>query len=193
MWPRPPHPVPNVPDDREAPLLRAGMAEVVMMIWVVREAIYFSREGWTGIRGARPSGKSVCEEMQEGAAAQLFLIHPPAQRGEGGAQRRVGALPRSPRYLGSSNASRFACRSSMRSSASILSWGRISRRKAADGPSWWSLRSCKLSPSLNAFRESYIVNARLRATGPLIVNASSKETGNPTKKSSGSIVPKSLI
>jgi hypothetical protein len=48
----------NVRDDREAPLLRDGMAGVVNVIWGDREAIYFSREGWTGIRDRCPTGKS---------------------------------------------------------------------------------------------------------------------------------------
>jgi hypothetical protein len=29
------------------------------LIWVFREAIYFLAEGWTGIRRACPSGKSL--------------------------------------------------------------------------------------------------------------------------------------
>jgi hypothetical protein len=36
---------PNVVDDREPALMRDEMAEVAMMIWVSREAIYFSPRG----------------------------------------------------------------------------------------------------------------------------------------------------
>jgi hypothetical protein len=35
----------NVRDDRDTPLMRDRMAKVVNLIWVFREAIYFSREG----------------------------------------------------------------------------------------------------------------------------------------------------
>jgi hypothetical protein len=35
--PRPPHPVPNVRDDRDTPLSRAGTARLVVLIWVDRE------------------------------------------------------------------------------------------------------------------------------------------------------------
>ena len=47
---RPSHPMPHVRDDRDTPLLRAGMAETVNVIWGNREAEYFSREGWTDFR-----------------------------------------------------------------------------------------------------------------------------------------------
>ena len=55
---------PNVRDDREPPLLRDEMAVVVNLIWVFREAIYFSRGDWTGIREPCPSrlGKN-CQAM----------------------------------------------------------------------------------------------------------------------------------
>jgi hypothetical protein len=46
--PRPSHPVPNVRDDRETPLVRDGMAGVMDLIWGKREGIYFLRWGWTG-------------------------------------------------------------------------------------------------------------------------------------------------
>ena len=39
--PHPSHPVPNVRDDREAPLLRDGMARNMDLIWVKREEQYF--------------------------------------------------------------------------------------------------------------------------------------------------------
>jgi len=45
--PRPPHPVPNVRDDRDTPLSRDGMAGDMEVIWVKREVEYFSRAGWT--------------------------------------------------------------------------------------------------------------------------------------------------
>jgi len=46
--PRPSHPASYVRDDREAPLLWNGTATNVNLIWGLREAIYFCREGWTG-------------------------------------------------------------------------------------------------------------------------------------------------
>jgi hypothetical protein len=39
---------PNVRDDGQRPSSRAGIAEVVMLIWVKREAIYFCARDWTG-------------------------------------------------------------------------------------------------------------------------------------------------
>jgi len=45
---RPPHSVPNVRDDRETPLQRAGTARDIEVIWVRRERIYFCRQDWTG-------------------------------------------------------------------------------------------------------------------------------------------------
>jgi hypothetical protein len=59
--PRPPHPVPNVRDDREAPLLRDGMARVVDLICPTAKAKYFSQRGWTGTKQRNevicPSGR----------------------------------------------------------------------------------------------------------------------------------------
>src|SRR5712671_4420483 len=48
--PRPSHPVPNVRDDRDTPLLWAGTRETVSLIWGKREAEYFCAKGWTGFR-----------------------------------------------------------------------------------------------------------------------------------------------
>jgi hypothetical protein len=45
---RPSHPVPNVRDDRETPLVRAGMANDIDLIWVSGEAEYFLKSDWTG-------------------------------------------------------------------------------------------------------------------------------------------------
>ena len=59
---RPSHPLPNVRDDRDTPLLWAGTAQTVSLIWGKREAEYFCAKGWTGFRTRRffcPSGKSV--------------------------------------------------------------------------------------------------------------------------------------
>jgi hypothetical protein len=39
--PRPPHPLPNVRDDRDTPLSRAGTAADMEVIWVEPEAEYF--------------------------------------------------------------------------------------------------------------------------------------------------------
>src|SRR5882724_11310382 len=49
----------NVRDDRDPPLMRDEAGEVIRLIWVFDETEYFSREGWTDFRAARPSGKSV--------------------------------------------------------------------------------------------------------------------------------------
>jgi hypothetical protein len=46
------------------------MRKVINSIWVFREAIYFSREGWTGIRNPCPSGKSLdARERESGCGA----------------------------------------------------------------------------------------------------------------------------
>jgi hypothetical protein len=39
--------------------MRGGTSEVVKLIWVFREAIYFCVKGWTGFCDDCPSGKSV--------------------------------------------------------------------------------------------------------------------------------------
>src|SRR6266567_997146 len=57
--PRPPHPTPTFVTIASRPSSRSGMAKVVSLIWVNREAIYFLQEDWTGIREPSPSGKSV--------------------------------------------------------------------------------------------------------------------------------------
>ena len=46
--PRPPHPAPNVRDDREAPLVSGRDGGDIVLIWVCREAIYFFARDWTG-------------------------------------------------------------------------------------------------------------------------------------------------
>ncbi len=59
---RPSHPLPNVRDDRDTPLLWAGTMETVSLIWGKREAEYFCAKGWTAFRMRRffcPSGKSL--------------------------------------------------------------------------------------------------------------------------------------
>jgi hypothetical protein len=38
----------NVRDDRETPLKRDGMAEIMEVIWGQREGIYFCEGDWTG-------------------------------------------------------------------------------------------------------------------------------------------------
>jgi hypothetical protein len=46
---RPPHPAPNVRDDRETPLVQGhGTAGFMDLIWAKREAVYFCSDGWTG-------------------------------------------------------------------------------------------------------------------------------------------------
>src|ERR1700720_2622650 len=59
--PRPPHPVPNVRDDRDTPLSRDGMAADIEVIWVSGEQEYFCKRGWTGKSARRPSGKSLLQ------------------------------------------------------------------------------------------------------------------------------------
>jgi hypothetical protein len=51
--PRPPHPTPNVRDDRETPLVRgAGRLESIMLLLANGEAKYFLRKGWTRPRNS---------------------------------------------------------------------------------------------------------------------------------------------
>ena len=45
--PRPPHPVPNVRDDRDTPLFRDGMPEVLEVIWGKRKQENFCKRGST--------------------------------------------------------------------------------------------------------------------------------------------------
>jgi hypothetical protein len=45
--PRPPHPVPNVRDDRDTPLLWDGMRRVLEVIWGLRKQKYFCKQDWT--------------------------------------------------------------------------------------------------------------------------------------------------
>src|SRR5438067_3461676 len=44
---RPPHPVPNVRDDRETPLCVGRDGGSVKVIWVRNENKYFCKRGWT--------------------------------------------------------------------------------------------------------------------------------------------------
>jgi hypothetical protein len=46
--PRPPHPEPDVRDDRDTPLSGPETAAGIEVIWGAREPEYFSRQGWTG-------------------------------------------------------------------------------------------------------------------------------------------------
>ena len=67
----------NVRDDsRSAP--HAGRdARTINVIWGNREAIYFSREGWTGIREPCPSGKSLHRKSARRACStRIFFILP---------------------------------------------------------------------------------------------------------------------
>src|SRR3954452_11614555 len=45
--PRPPHPVPNVRDDRDTPLRWDGMARLIVLIWVRSETECFCKGDWT--------------------------------------------------------------------------------------------------------------------------------------------------
>jgi len=56
--PRPPHPAPNVRDDRDTPLMWDGMAMDIVVIWVFGKSEYFFVRGWTGNSQNSPSGKS---------------------------------------------------------------------------------------------------------------------------------------
>src|SRR3954451_4814222 len=47
MLPRPPHPVPNVRDDRDTPLMWDGMARLIVLIWVRSETEYICKWDWT--------------------------------------------------------------------------------------------------------------------------------------------------
>jgi hypothetical protein len=44
---RPPHPAPNVRDDRDTPLKWDGIAADIGVIWVRREPNYFCKVDWT--------------------------------------------------------------------------------------------------------------------------------------------------
>jgi hypothetical protein len=55
---RPPHPVPNVRDDRETPLCVGQDGALIILIWVNREQEYFFERGWTPKRLSCPSGKT---------------------------------------------------------------------------------------------------------------------------------------
>jgi hypothetical protein len=57
--PRPPHPVPNVRDDRETPLLWDGIRKVLEVIWGVWEPKYFCKRDSTPLSTNRPTGKSL--------------------------------------------------------------------------------------------------------------------------------------
>ena len=76
--PRPPLPAPNVRDDRDTPLLRARDGRVVRVIWVNREAEYFSLAGWTRCRAKRklicPSGSHTGDHIWCTHAAASFLL-----------------------------------------------------------------------------------------------------------------------
>jgi hypothetical protein len=54
--PRPPHPEPNVRDDRDTPLKRDGITMDMQVICVGRERKYFCKKGWTGDSVICPSG-----------------------------------------------------------------------------------------------------------------------------------------
>src|SRR5712664_1579564 len=56
--PRPPHPVPNVRDNRDTPLLWDGMAESINLFLPNGEAEYFCKGGWTPGSTNCPTGKS---------------------------------------------------------------------------------------------------------------------------------------
>jgi hypothetical protein len=75
---------PRVRDDREPPLQRNGMAGVLDLIWVKREAEYFCEKGWTGQPLICPSGKlstvcaSRCKSVEAGRSCMAH--HSPILR-----------------------------------------------------------------------------------------------------------------
>ena len=52
----PSRPVPNVRDDREAPLVRDRMRAAVLVIWPRAQAEHFWRQGWTQVLRDLPDG-----------------------------------------------------------------------------------------------------------------------------------------
>src|SRR5450755_3096529 len=95
---RPPHPAPRfVTIGRNAPLNEAGCERGTIHQFLKNGSKIFLREGWTGIRGRRPSGKSAGFVAHEGGAPQrlfaFFIL--PRERSEwqeGGAKRRGAVL-----------------------------------------------------------------------------------------------------
>jgi hypothetical protein len=61
---RPPHPMPNVRDDRETPLLWAGTGRISELICARREAKYFCKRGLTPVRKIRSSDLPVGQNGQ---------------------------------------------------------------------------------------------------------------------------------
>jgi hypothetical protein len=59
MLSRPPHPAPNVYDDRETPLSRGAGCAKHTLILISEKQKYFLQEGWTGFCEPRLSGKSL--------------------------------------------------------------------------------------------------------------------------------------
>ena len=62
--PRPPHPAPNVHDDRETPLSRDGTIRVLDLIWVRREENYFCKWDWTGTSVICPVEQITCRRRK---------------------------------------------------------------------------------------------------------------------------------
>src|SRR6266702_7663884 len=81
MPPRPPHPVPNVDDVRNAPLWD-GTVRISELIWVRPEEKYFCKRGWTSHFGKHevicPSGKISRPVRRRRAKAEavtrLFIV-----------------------------------------------------------------------------------------------------------------------
>jgi hypothetical protein len=67
---RPSHPVPYVRDDRDTPLLWAGMAGDIEVIWLWREQEYLFKGDWTGGIGLMRFNKSNSASTRIGPAGR---------------------------------------------------------------------------------------------------------------------------
>jgi hypothetical protein len=82
---RPPHPMPNVRDDRETPLLWAGTVRISELICARREAKYFCKRGLTRllkIRSDLPVGQFLHVALEPFASFLVRCYAPP--RNDGG-------------------------------------------------------------------------------------------------------------
>jgi hypothetical protein len=86
--PRPPHPAPNVRDDRETPLCsRARDARIMDLIWAKREAKYFCGKDWTG-RNSLIGFDNFAFRRRGPTWISVLIFSPPSFRGWCEAVRR---------------------------------------------------------------------------------------------------------
>jgi hypothetical protein len=91
--PLPPHPAPNVHDDRETPLSRDGTIRVLDLIWVRREENYFCKWDWTGTSVICPSGKLLAAAASSSSTVGLLPMrgcsqfHGKKRKGDGRKER----------------------------------------------------------------------------------------------------------